>query len=71
MDSDWQRVKGLDGFHRDPASRALINTNKEAYVSYMENKRRSKQKNLEIQALKNEVSELKALVKTLVDKIDG
>ena len=71
MSNDWAKVKGLSSFERDPVSRALINTNTDAYNEYMDRREKDKHKKLEITKLKTEVSELKSLVKQLMDKLDG
>ena len=71
MSNDWAKVKGLSSFERDPVSRALINTNTDAYNEYMDRREKDKHKKLEIAKLKTEVSELKSLVKQLMDKLDG
>ena len=57
MSNDWAKVKGLSSFERDPVSRALINTNTDAYNEYMDRREKDKHKKLEIAKLKTEVSE--------------
>ena len=68
---DRLKVRELPSFVRDPSTRAIINTDRDAYEAHMLRKRNMKKKDAEITELKAEVSELKSLVQTLVDKIDG
>jgi cell shape-determining protein MreC len=57
---------------KDPRSGALINKNKEAYEQYKltkKNLQSAQQTRSEINSLKNEVQELKEIVKVLLDRI--
>tara|TARA_R100000234_G_scaffold113778_1_gene88444 strand:+ start:3361 stop:3576 length:216 start_codon:yes stop_codon:yes gene_type:complete len=71
MNNERAKVKEIPGFERDPTTRAIINTDRNAYENHMRTKNRNRQKDLEIAKLKSDILELKGLVKTLVDKIDG
>ncbi len=73
MDRDIIELIPVDGHNqlgRDPASNAIINTDVTAYEAYKRARRETKRKNEEMATLKGEVAELKALVKTLVEKAD-
>ena len=73
MDRDIIELIPVDGHNqlgRDPSSNAIINTDVAAYEAYKRARRETKRKNEEMTTLKGEVAELKALVKTLVEKAD-
>ena len=73
MDRDIIELIPVDGHNqlgRDPSSNAIINTDVAAYEAYKRARRETKRKNEEMATLKAEVAELKALVKTLVEKAD-
>tara|TARA_B100001250_G_scaffold44984_1_gene35341 strand:- start:895 stop:1119 length:225 start_codon:yes stop_codon:yes gene_type:complete len=73
MDRDIIELIPVDGHNqlgRDPSSNAIINTDVTAYEAYKRARRETKRKNEEMTTLKGEVAELKALVKTLVEKAD-
>ena len=73
MDKDIIELIPVDGHNqlgRDPSSNAIINTDVTAYEAYKRARRETKRKNEEMTTLKGEVAELKALVKTLVEKAD-
>ena len=63
-------VEGHTQLGRDPNSNAILNTDGSAYEAYRKARREAKKKESELSTLKDEVSELKALVKTLVHKED-
>ena len=54
-------------FWRDESSNALINTNVNAYKLYKQ-QRQNASKNVELDRLKDEVAELKLLVKKLLEE---
>ena len=73
MDRDIIELIPVDGHNqlgRDPSSNAIINTDVAAYEAYKRARRETKRKNEEMATLKGEVAELKAIVKTLVEKAD-
>ena len=55
---------------RDPNSNAIINTDKAAYEAYIKAREQARLSRVENQDLKSEISELKELVKLLVEKND-
>ena len=63
-------VEGHNQLGRDPNSNAILNTDVSAYEAYRKARREAKRKEAELATLKDEVAELKALVKTLVQKED-
>ncbi len=63
-------VEGHTQLGRDPNSNAIINTDLSAYEAYRKARKEARRKEEEMATLKDEVAELKALVKTLVDKED-
>lgn len=62
--SNYVQTEDKD-YIRDLNSKALINTNVAAYHKYKEEKRKA----AELQSLKDEVSEMKALLNTILEKI--
>ena len=63
-------VEGHTQLGRDPNSNAILNTDLTAYEAYRKARREARRKETEMTTLKGEVAELKALVKTLIDKED-
>ena len=67
--SDYSKIENEDTLIRDNASKAVINTDADGYNAYMSRKRIAIRQQKEFNDLKSEVTELKDLVKTLIDKI--
>ena len=73
MKDDLIPVEGKDGWYRDPSSNAIINANRTEYDKYMATYNR-RQKEIaeketlqnEVSRLKSEMSDIKALLLTLV-----
>ncbi len=65
----YQQIEDNPNLIRDSYSKAIINTDVEAYEKYLLLKSKLKNDKKEIDSLKNEVSELKDLVKDLINKI--
>ena len=63
-------VEGHTTLGRDPASNAILNTDTTQYDAYIKARKKAKEKDRSLQDLKDEVAELKALVKDLVRKED-
>ena len=63
-------VEGHTTLGRDPASNAILNTDTSQYDAYIKARKKAKEKDRSLQDLKDEVAELKALVKDLVRKED-
>ena len=63
-------VEGHITLGRDPASNAILNTDTSQYDAYIKARENAKMKERSLQDLKDEVEELKRLVKDLVQKED-
>ena len=63
-------VEGYTTLGRDPASNAILNTDTTQYDAYIKARENVKEKDRTLKDLKDEVAELKALVKDLVQKED-
>ena len=69
--SKYITVEGHNDIVRDETSQAIINTDTEQYRSVMRRRQLiSNQKN-EINALKQEVTEIKDLLKDIIEKLHG
>ena len=65
---DYLKVEIVD-FYRDPDTGAIVNRNDSEYDAYLKNKRVAIKKQ-EIDQLKNDVSELKDMMKLVLEKLD-
>tara|TARA_B100001564_G_C20291442_1_gene512763 strand:+ start:393 stop:611 length:219 start_codon:yes stop_codon:yes gene_type:complete len=63
-------VEGYNTLGRDPASNAILNTDTTQYDAYIKARNAARKKDQSLQELQDEVAELKALVKDLVQKED-
>ena len=63
-------VEGHTTLGRDPVSNAILNTDTTQYDAYIKARENGKRKERSLQELQDEVSELKRLVKSLVQKED-
>ena len=63
-------VEGYNNLGRDPSSNSIINTDTTQYDAYIKARENAKRKERSLQELQDEVSELKRLVKSLVQKED-
>jgi len=71
---DYIKVKGHDHLVRDPQTNSIINTNKSEYEQYLFNKRIKQNEQQKIQTLesdvaniKNDLDEIKSLLRSLVN----
>jgi|DEB0MinimDraft_10_1074344.scaffolds.fasta_scaffold00052_10 hypothetical protein len=62
-----KKVDQDSDYSRDMKTGAIINTNEMAYQNYIKSKKVRDQKRREIEDLKDEISEIKDLLKTLID----
>lgn len=62
------KVNGESGMIRDSVSRAILFTDKQEVLNYKNKKKSMKLQNEEINTLKQELSELRELVKQLIDR---
>ena len=65
------KIKGKEHLIKDEYSKAVINTDKDAYALYKRRKTIMQTKNNEIQQLKSEVSELKIMMTQVLEKCNG
>ena len=76
--SNYVPVEGKFGLYRDSDSTAIVNRDKKAYLDYMKRKKAAKNKNDELNQMKvdldnvkGELSEIKDLLSTLVQKLNN
>lgn len=67
---DYLKVENSGSLYRDPDTGAILNCNDSEYDSYLKNKRIAAQKSQEIDQLKNDVGELKSMMKLILEKLD-
>jgi Skp family chaperone for outer membrane proteins len=63
-----KKVENLPGFEKDTTTHAVINTNTAAFSSRREQKQLLKEKENEFQQMKNDLQEIKELLKGLSKK---
>ena len=71
-------VEGKSGLYRDSDSTAIINKDKKAYLDYMKRKKIAKNKNNELDQMKedldnvkSELGDIKGLLSTIVQKLNN
>ena len=76
--SNYVPVEGKFGLYRDSDSTAIVNRDKKAYLEYMKRKKTVKNKNQELDQMKEdldnmkgELGEIKGLLSTLVQKLNN
>ena len=62
-------VEGHKNLFRDERTGAIINCDNNAYKNYLEDKKRNSIKKAEFDAMKDEIKELKSLLRELASKI--
>ena len=65
------KIKGKEHLVKDEYSKAVINTDRDAYTLNKRRKTIMQTKNNEIQQLKSEVSELKIMMTQVLEKCNG
>ena len=65
------KIKGKEHLVKDEFSKAVINTDKDAYTLYKKRKTLIQAKNGEIEQLKIEMSELKMMMTQVLEKCNG
>ena len=65
------KIKGKDHLIKDEYSKAVINTDKDAYTMYKKRKVIMQAKNGEIEQLKLEMTELKMMMSQVLEKCNG
>ena len=67
-----QKVEGRNDIVRDKASGAILYTKSEQHVQALRaRKKAQKQKEKDVDQLKEDVSELKGMMKLILEKLDG
>jgi hypothetical protein len=66
--SDMIRVEGHKNLYRDEESGAILNTDSVGYSEYLKQREIRKRERGEIKNLKNEISEIKSLLRELLDR---
>lgn len=61
-------VEGYPNLYRDSESNAIINCDKSAYINYLNSVTSKQIEKTEIENMKNEISEIKDLLKKLLAK---
>ena len=76
--SNYVPVEGKSGLYRDEDSTAIVNRDKKAYLEYMKRKKIIKNKNNDLDQMKEdldnmkgELGEIKGLLSTLVQKLNN
>ena len=67
----YSKVEGHADLIRDETSSAIINTNVEQYRLVMKRREVMKAQRSEINTLKKEVTEIKGLLKDIIEKLHG
>lgn len=65
------KIKGKEHLVKDDFSKAVINTDKDAYTMYKKRKVIMQAKNGEIEQLKLEMTELKMMMSQVLEKCNG
>ena len=63
------RVEGEPHLYRDEGSTAIVNRDKDAYKAYLTERAKKLQEKNDMDQLKDDVSELKALVYKLIERL--
>ena len=63
------RVEGQKNLFRDEKSGAIIDMDNRAYANYMANKNRKLDEKAELDKMKNDIDEIKTLLKQLTNQI--
>jgi|TARA_B110000483_G_C18115383_1_gene511441 hypothetical protein len=66
-----QKVEGFSDLIRDESSHAIINTNEEQYRLIMRRRELMRTQTNEINTLKKEITQIKDLLKDIVEKLHG
>lgn len=64
----YLKVDGHPNLYRDDHTGAIINTDNNSYHQYMQSVEKRKNMKKEIETLKNDVSEIKSLLKELINE---
>jgi hypothetical protein len=64
-------VEGHSGFYRDSISGAVLNCNDSEYDNYIRSKELKIKQRQEIENLRNDVNEIKDMMKIILSKLDS
>tara|TARA_B100001287_G_C22630852_1_gene505044 strand:+ start:871 stop:1089 length:219 start_codon:yes stop_codon:yes gene_type:complete len=67
---NYLKVKGHDSLHRDPSTGAIINSNRGEFLKHVEARKKMQRMETvvdDINNLKDELSEIKALLRELIN----
>lgn len=64
-------VESYSGFYRDSVSGAILNCNDSEYNNYLKTKELKVREKQEIENLKNDVNEIKDMMKLILSKLDS
>jgi len=67
---DKIKVENSNSLYRDSETGAILNCSDSEYENYLALKRKRLQEIAEVDNLRNEVSELKSMMKLILDKLD-
>jgi len=67
---DKIKVENSNSLYRDSETGAILNCSDSDYENYLALKRKRLQEIAEVDNLRNEVSELKSMMKLILDKLD-
>ena len=62
------KVEGHDDLERDLNSGGLVNTNREAYESFLKRQKETQSKENRLNTIENDISELKELLRELLNR---
>jgi len=65
------KVEGHEGYFRDTNTGAILNVNKEEIEAARKKKALRQQQEQDINNLKNEVSDIKTMLSTIIEKLNG
>ena len=65
------KVEGHEGYFRDTNTGAILNVNKEEIEAARKRKALRQQQKQDINNLNNEVSDIKKMLGTIIEKLDG
>ena len=71
MKQSLVKIKGHSGYARVKDTGIILNINKNEIQAARERKQKRLENEKEIKNLKNEVSDIKSMLKTIVEKLDG
>ena len=64
------QVEGEDGLYRDPSTNAIINKDKKAFDQIRASRVRQELQENELQSLKTEITELRSLLRAIINISD-